>query len=64
MNPFKDTELIFYGGEFYNGDKVGQSSIVLTLNINVYACGGASLSLRLWFRSIRVNSTRFRAQTF
>lgn len=22
VNPLKDTELIFYGGEYYNGDKV------------------------------------------
>lgn len=33
MNPSKDTELIFYGGEYYNGDKVSQSWIVLMLNI-------------------------------
>ena len=31
VNPLKDTELIFYGGEYYNGDKVSTQEIKLSL---------------------------------
>lgn len=33
INPLKDTELILYGGEFYNGSKVGTLSSVISLFI-------------------------------
>lgn len=26
VNPLKDSELIFYGGEYYNGDKVSKQN--------------------------------------
>lgn len=34
VNPLKETELVLYGGEFYNGNKVSYFLVILCISMN------------------------------
>lgn len=46
VNPLKDTELIFYGGEYYNGDKVSiMGAMPMLIFQAIFCLASGTLSL-------------------
>lgn len=46
VNPLKDTELIFYGGEYYNGDKVSiMGTMPMLISQAIFCLASGTLSL-------------------